>query len=410
MKIAIVGAGIVGVATAHALLDEGHEVLILDREGPAFGPSRGNAGWMAHTDILPIASPKNLRLVPKFLLDPLGPLAIRPAYFPKLLPWLVRFLLAARPDAFERSVQGLGALQQRALPAWLKLAETAGVSGHIHRKGGLYVFTDRGAFTEAGEIAKRQAEFGITVDMIGPEELRQFEPALKDRFVGAAYHPETAHISDPRELTLALFEAALARGATYEQADVKNISMGERPALIGPDGWQRVVDKVVVAAGAWSKPLAAAMGDKVPLDTERGYNVSFPGRTGLTTRPIGFESHGFVVTPLESGLRIGGAVEFGGLEAPPNHARTRVLYDKASGFIEGLPDFNSGTLWMGFRPSLPDSLPVIGAASRNRNVLYAFGHGHYGMTQSAVTGTLIADLVAGRAPSLALDAFSPSRF
>lgn len=410
MKIAVVGAGIVGVATAHALLDDGHEVLILDREGPAFGPSRGNAGWMAHTDILPIASPKNLRNVPKFLLDPLGPLAIRPAYFPKLLPWLIRFLLAARPDAFERSVQGLGALQQRALPAWLKLAETTGVSNHIHRKGGLYVFTDRGAFTEAGEIAKRQAEFGITVDMIGREELRQFEPALKDRFVGAAFHPDTAHISDPLQLTLALFEAALARGATFEKAEVSTISMGERPALIGPDGWQRVVDRAVIAAGAWSKPLAAAMGDKVPLDTERGYNVSFPGVTGLTTRPIGFEGHGFVVTPLESGLRIGGAVEFGGLEAPPNHARTRVLYDKASGFIDGLPQFDSGTLWMGFRPSLPDSLPVIGPASRNRNVFYAFGHGHYGMTQSAVTGTIIADLIAERAPSLALDPFSPRRF
>jgi D-amino-acid dehydrogenase len=166
----------------------------------------------------------------------------------------------------------------------------------------------------------------------------------------------------------------------------------------------------VVATGAWSKPLAAAMGDKIPLDTERGYNVSFPGVTGLTTRPIGFEGHGFVVTPLESGLRIGGAVEFGGLDAPPNHARTRVLYNKAEGFIDGLPSFDSGTLWMGFRPSLPDSLPVIGTASRNRNVVYAFGHGHYGMTQSAVTGTLVADLIAGRAPSLALDAFSPSRF
>lgn len=410
MRIAIVGAGIVGVATAHALLDDGHEVLILDREGPAFGPSRGNAGWVAHTDILPIASPKNLRNVPKFLVDPLGPLAIRPAYLPKLLPWLIRFLLAARPQAFERSVQGLGALQQRALPAWLKLAGTAGVTSLIHRRGGLYAFTDQAAFDEAAHLARRQAEFGIKVEMIGPHELRQLEPALQDRFVGAAFHPDTAHISDPLELTLALFEAALARGATYEKAEVQSISLGERPALVGPDGWQRVVDRAVIAAGAWSKPLAAAMGDKVPLDTERGYNVSFPGITGVTSRPIGFEGHGFVVTPLDSGLRIGGAVEFGGLEAPPNHARTRALYDKASGLLDGLPAFDSGKLWMGFRPSLPDSLPVIGRASRSPNVFYAFGHGHYGMTQSAVTGTLIADLVAGRAPPIPLDLFSPTRF
>jgi len=410
MKIAIVGAGIVGSAIAHALLDEGHEVLILDKEGPAFGPSRGNAGWIAHTDILPIASPKILRQVPKFLMDPLGPLSIRPAYLPKLLPWLARFVLAARPEAYERSIRGLGALQQRALPAWLARAEKAGLAHHIHRKGGLYVFTETEAFAQAKIIAQRQAEFGIRVEMIGPEELRQFEPALKQRFVGAAFHPDTAHISDPQELTLALFQSALARGATFENAEVTNISLGERPALIGHDGWQRLVDRAVIAAGAWSKPLAAAMGDRVPLDTERGYNVSFPGVTGLTSRPVGFEGHGFVMTPLDSGLRIGGAVEFGGLSAPPNHARTKVLYDKAATLVDGLPAFESGTLWMGFRPSMPDSLPVIGAASRNRSVLYAFGHGHYGMTQSTATADLIAALIAGRSPQIDLEPFSPRRF
>lgn len=410
MKIAIIGAGIVGCATAHALLDEGHEVLILDREGPAFGPSRGNAGWMAHTDILPIASPKILRHVPKFLLDPLGPLSIRPAYFVKLLPWLARFVLAARPQAYERSILGIAALQQLALPAWLARAEALGLAGQIHRKGGLYAFTDRNALAEASEIARRQAEFGITVDMLRPEELRQLEPALKDKFVGATFHPGTAHISDPLALTLALFEAALARGATFEKSEVSNISTAERPALIGRGGFQRVVDRAVVAAGAWSKPLAAALGDRVPLDTERGYNVSFTGITGLTSRPIGFEGHGFVMTPLESGLRIGGAVEFGGLDAAPNHARTKTLYDKATGFVEGLPAFETGKLWMGFRPSLPDSLPVIGSASRNPNVLYAFGHGHYGMTQSTATAGLIADLIAGREPAIDLSPFSPRRF
>ncbi len=410
MKVAVIGAGIVGVATAHALLDDGHEVLILDREEAAFGPSRGNAGWIAHTDILPIASPKILRQVPKFLTDPLGPLAIRPAYLPKLLPWLLRFVAAARPAAYERSIRGLASLQRHALPAWLGLAERTGLGRHIHRKGGLYAFTGKAAFDEAARIARRQADFGITVDMIGPAELRQFEPTLKDRFVGAAFHPDTAHISDPRELTLALFEAALARGAIFEKAEVTSISAGERPALIGPDGWQRVVDRAVIAAGAWSKPLAAALGDAVPLDTERGYNVSFPGVTGLTSRPIGFEGHGFVMTPLDSGLRIGGAVEFGGLAAPPNHARTRALYDKAQGFVDGLPAFDSGRLWMGFRPSMPDSLPVIGLASRNRHVVHAFGHGHLGMTQSAVTAGLIADLIAGREPPLDLTPFSPRRF
>lgn len=410
MKIAIIGAGIVGSATAHALLDEGHEVVILDKEGPAAGPSRGNAGWIAHTDIMPIASPKILRQVPRFLLDPLGPLAIRPAYFPKLLPWLVRFVLAARPEAFERSIRGIVALQQKALPAWLDRAAKTGLSHHIHRQGGLYVFTDAAVMEGAARVARLQNAAGFPVEMIGPEELRQLEPALKDCFVGAAHHPNTAHISDPLALTLALFNAALARGATFEKTEIRAISSDERPRLADDKGGWRVVDRAVVAAGAWSKPLAASLGDDVPLDTERGYNVSFPGVTGLTTRPISFDGHGFVVTPLDSGLRIGGAVEFGGLQAPPNHARTRVLYDKATSFVEGLPSFESGTLWMGFRPSLPDSLPVIGTASHNGGVVYAFGHGHYGMTQSQATAAIVADLIAGRTPAIDIEPFSPRRF
>jgi len=410
MKVAVVGAGIVGVAVAHALLDEGHEVLLIERREPAFGPSRGNAGWIAHTDILPIASPKILRQVPKFLADPLGPLSIRPAYLPKLLPWLVRFVLAARPEAYERSIAGLGALQQRALPAWQARVEKTGLTRHIHRNGGLYVFGDSEALEGARAVAKRQASFGIKVEIIGPEALRELEPALKPRFAGAAWHPDTAHISDPHQLTLALFEAALQRGAVFEKAEVGNISLGERPALTGPDGWQRVVDRVVIAAGAWAKPLAAAMGDTVPLDTERGYNVSFPDVAGILARPVSFEGHGFVATPLDSGFRIGGAVEFAGLQAPPNHARTRRLYDKASSLIDGLPPFESGRLWMGFRPSLPDSLPVIGTASRNPNVVYAFGHGHYGMTQSHATADLVAALIAGRKPAIDLAPFSPKRF
>ena len=410
MKVAVVGAGIVGVAIAHALLDEGHEVLLVESREPAFGPSRGNAGWIAHTDILPIASPKILGQVPKFLADPLGPLSIRPAYLPKLLPWLARFVLAARPQAYERSIVGLAALQTRALPAWLARAEKTRLTHHIHRKGGLYVFGEAGALDAGREVAKRQAGFGIKVEMIGPAELRELEPGLKPLFAGAAYHPDTAHISDPHQLTLALFQAALERGAVFEKAEVTNISLGERPSLVGSEGWQRVVDRVVIAAGAWAKPLAAAMGDAVPLDTERGYNVSFPDVSGILARPVSFEGHGFVATPLDSGFRIGGAVEFAGLKAPPNHARTRRLYDKASTLIDGLPPFESGRLWMGFRPSMPDSLPVIGTASRNRHVFYAFGHGHYGMTQSHVTADLVAALVAGRTPAIDLAPFSPTRF
>lgn len=410
MKITIIGAGIVGCAAAHALLDDGHEVTILDANGPAHGPSQGNAGWIAHTDILPLASPKALRQLPRYLMDPMGPLAIRPAYLLKIAPWLIRFLLASRPSQVERSTLALGHLQQHALSSWLTLAGNIGLTHMIHRRGGLYVYDNEADFEAAGAVAKRQAEFGFGVEMIGRDDLRQMEPALNDLFVGAGHVSDTAHVSDPRLLTEAVFEAALARGASYQRARVTRLEAGDKPAWLTEDNTRHESDFIVLSAGIWSRPLAASIGDDVPLDTERGYNVSFPGLTGLTTRPIAFEGHGFIASPLETGLRIGGAVEFAGLELAPNHARTRALHKKASRFLKGVPAYETGREWMGFRPSLPDSLPVIGPATRSSRIIHAFGHGHYGMTQSAVTGRLVADMVAKRPGLINLAPFRVNRF
>jgi D-amino-acid dehydrogenase len=410
VKVTIIGAGIVGCACAHALLDEGHIVTILDANGPAHGPSQGNAGWIAHTDILPLAGPKSLLQIPRYLMDPLGPLAIRPAYLHRIAPWFIRFLLASRPARVERSTQALASLQQLAFPAWLELAASLGLSGMIHRRGGMFVYDNRADFEAARAVSKRQAEYGFTVEMIGAEELRQLEPALSDEFIGAAYIDDTAHISDPRQLTQALFEAAVARGAAYERIAVARLEAGEPPALVTEAGERRVSDAIVLAAGIWSRALAASIGDRTPLDTERGYNISFPGFTGLISRPVTFEGHGFIASPLESGLRIGGAVEFAGTELPPNHARTRAMHAKASRFLKGVPRYEDGREWMGFRPSLPDSLPVIGPATRSPRIIHAFGHGHYGMTQSVATGSLVADLAAGRSPRIDLSPFRVDRF
>jgi D-amino-acid dehydrogenase len=410
MDITIIGAGIVGCATAHALLDEGHSVTILDANGPAHGPSQGNAGWIAHTDILPLAGPKTLRQIPRYLLDPLGPLAIRPSYLHRIAPWFIRFLIASRPAQVERSTHALATLQQLAFPAWRELAGSLGLSGMIHRRGGLYVHDRQADFDAAAAVAKRQSDYGFKVEMIGRQELRQLEPALSDRFVGASYIDESAHISDPRMLTQALFEAALARGANYGQTGVASLEAGARPALRTQSGERREADAIVLAAGIWSRKLADSIGDRTPLDTERGYNISFPGFTGLVSRPLSFGWHGFVATPLETGLRIGGSVEFAGTELPPNHARTRAMHGKARDLLKGVPDYDQGAEWMGFRPSLPDSLPVIGRASRSPRIIHAFGHGHYGMTQSVATGRLVADLIADRAPRIDLSPFRVDRF
>jgi D-amino-acid dehydrogenase len=255
-----------------------------------------------------------------------------------------------------------------------------------------------------------QEKAGVSVHLLDAPEVRQMEPGLTDRFVGAAFFPDSAHVSDPRAITLALYDAARARGIDHVKAEITSIETDPTLRLLVKDRDALNTDAVVIAAGAWSKELAASVGDRIPLDTERGYNITFPGATRLLNRPVSFQGHGFVSSPLDIGLRIGGAVELGGLHLPPNHERTKAMYQKAGRFFRDLPAFEDGTIWMGFRPSIPDSLPVIGYSTKSRRVVHAFGHGHYGLTQSAATGRLVADLIAERAPAIDLTRFSPQRF
>ena len=410
MKVAVIGAGIVGLATAHALADEGHVVTVIDREGPAAGTSRGNAGMIAHTDIEPIASPKMLRQVPRFLMDPLGPLTIRKEYLLPILPWLTRLILASRPSEIEKSITALTAIQSLAMPSWDRLSRQLGIESMIHRRGCLFLFDDRSLMQSMKHHFELQEKAGVSVHLLDASEVRQMEPGLTDRFVGAAFFPDSAHVSDPRAITLALYEAARARSIDHLKAEITSIETEPTIRLNAKDQDAVNVDAVVIAAGAWSKELAASVGDHIPLDTERGYNITFPGATRLLNRPVSFQGHGFVSSPLDIGLRIGGAVELGGLHLPPNHERTKAMYQKAGRFFRDLPAFEDGTIWMGFRPSIPDSLPVIGYSTKSRRVVHAFGHGHYGLTQSAATGRLVADLIAERAPAIDLTRFSPQRF
>ena len=411
MKIAVLGAGIVGLAATHSLIDDGHQVTLIDREGPAAGASRGNAGWIAHTDIDPIASPKMLRQVPKFLMDPLGPLTIRRDYFFTILPWLVRLIAASRPNKLEASIEALIALQSLAMPAWERLATRLLLTDKIHKRGTIFAFDNHAAYGRALPHFKRQEAAGIAINYLDREDVQALEPGLADSIIAAAHFPAAAHVSDPAEITKALYDAARRRNIEHVHGKVIALEPDAKGVTIRIDGREPVwADRVVIALGAWSKPVAATVGDKVPLDTERGYNVSFPNVAGSLRHPVTFQGHGFVASPLDSGLRIGGAVEFAGLAAPPNHQRTNVMYQKATRFIRDMPRFESGTLWMGFRPSIPDSLPVIGPSKKSPFVIHAFGHGHYGLTQSVATGRIVTDLIAGRAPPIDLAPFSAQRF
>jgi glycine/D-amino acid oxidase-like deaminating enzyme len=412
MRIGVVGAGIVGVAVAHALLDERHDVTFLDPgvwEGRA---SDGNAGWIAHMDILPLASPKVWRNLSGWMFDPLGPLTVRPAYALRLAPWLLRFVVASVRRNIERSILAIRSINADALPEWQRLLGSLGLGGHLRQSGALSVWDDEDAFARAQAVISRQRSLGIPVETLDGTALRRLEPALGRAAVAGALYPTGAHVADPRALRRALLDRALARGAEVVEACATHLDPDGSAIRVVAEGRDDVrFDRVVVAAGAWSKQLAARLGDRIPLDTERGYNATFPPGTLGLARPVMFEGKGFVTTPLDIGDRVGGAVEFGGLRAPANHRRTDAIVAKLRGFLPHLPtQLPAPERWMGFRPSIPDSLPVIGPASRTRHVVYAFGHGHYGLTQAAVTARIVAALLAGRDPPLDAKPFSPARF
>ncbi|HEX2884786.1 NAD(P)/FAD-dependent oxidoreductase [Vineibacter terrae] len=411
MRTVIVGAGIVGVSTAHALLDEGHDVSLVDSARRAGRASLANAGWIADADIMPLASPKVWRHVPRWLLDPLGPLAVRPGYLPRITPWLVRFILASFPSRIEASIEGIRALNARALPAWRRRLGKLDLHGQLVEKGALSVWRRRGSFEQARRIIARQQRYGIAAQEIAAGDLAGLEPALRN-VEAAVVYPDLCHVSDPAGLCEALLHRALARGARHVQHDATAIEReADRLRLRLGDGADAIdADRIVVAAGAWSGALTSQMGDRIPLDTERGYNATFaPGTLGLA-RPVMFEGEGFVTTPLGIGDRVGGMVEFAGLRQAPDHRRTDAIVLRLREFLPHLDPWTPGRRWMGFRPSMPDSLPVIGRAARDGRVLYNFGHGHHGLTQAAASAEIIADLIAGRAPSIDMRPFTPGRF
>ncbi|TBW41036.1 FAD-binding oxidoreductase [Siculibacillus lacustris] len=410
MRIAVVGAGIVGGAIAHALLDEGHEVEILEREAPSSGASAGNAGWIAHLDILPLAGPKAWANMPRWMLDPYGPLSIAPTYLPRLAPYLLQFVLASRPSRIESSTLAIRALNAGALPAWERRLGALGRLDRLRRRGLLSVWTDAGDFAGAAKLHARQRTMGIEVETLDAGAVRRLEPAFGAAVVGGALYPAGLNVDDPRRFTEDLVAAAVERGATLTVATVTGLesSAAGIDLRAATHGLGRF-DRVVIAAGAWSKSLARAAGDRIPLDTERGYNITVaPGALGLS-RPVMYEGHGFVTSPLDTGDRIGGGVEFAGLTAPQNDARIDAML-KRLGRV--LPEFRvgEGIKWMGHRPSSPDSLPIIGPASDDDRVIHAFGHGHYGLTQGAVTAEIVAALIAGRTPPIDIAPYAASRF
>jgi D-amino-acid dehydrogenase len=410
-RIIIVGGGVVGIATAALLAEAGHKVSVIDRSGLAEETSKGNAAALAFSDIMPLASPKILLRAPKWLLDPLGPLTIRPSYLPRLTPWLWQFWKASLPSRYRASIETQTTLMRLAETEMMALVDRAGIAGMVRHDGSLELYESEAELNAASAGWRQREQAGIAFEHVRGQRLAELQPGLSSRFVAGTFVPGWKTVSEPQAFALALWAHAERCGATFEKAEVAGLERSETgPSVSVADGTTRDADRVVICAGAWSTRLINPVTRlRIPLDTERGYNTTLPKGAFDLKRQLIFGNHGFVITPLETGVRVGGAVELGGLDLPPNYARSKSMLEKAATFLPGLKTAG-GVEWMGFRPSLPDSLPVIGVLPEDPSILLGFGNGHLGLTQAAAMGRLIADLADDRTPSIDITACRPDRF
>lgn len=413
-KIAVIGAGIIGTAIASCLQRDGHDVMILDPEEPGRGASFGNAGVFATSSIVPMSMPGVIRQVPKWLGDPLGPLAVRWRYLPVIAPWLLRYIAASRPSRVEAQARALRDMLGRAVDNLAPLVEAADATAVFHRKGSLFVYRSIESRAQDQAAWDLRARHGVRWKELDAGALRQFEPALSSNAACGIFVQTNGHTSDPHALVNHLADAVVRRGGTIHRTATTGFALdGKRLKAIRTVQGDMEADCAVVAAGAYSRPLALQLGDRLPLETERGYHIMIKDPEVRLSIPTADQDGKFVASPMDTGLRLAGTVELAGLEAPPNWERARILLRQARNLFPALQERypeDRLSLWMGHRPSFPDSLPVIDRSRQSADVVYAFGHGHVGMASSGMTAMVVADLIAGRAPTIDRHPFRASRF
>ena len=409
-SVAVIGAGIVGTVAACFLRREGHAVTLYDRDAPGSGASFGNSGVISPAGVMPVATPGLAWKVPRWLLDETGPLYVDWRELPRLLPWLIAFLRAGREDRVRAISAALAALNGPTLDLLMPLLHEAGLGALVEQKGMLYL--DPAGQESIGEslTVSLQRAAGHRVEALDAAGLRDLEPALAPGFTRGVFVPAAAHTVDPHRLVTGLAAHFERSGGSFRRARVDRIRSPARDrATVEAGGKTHDYDNVVVAAGVWSRPLVAGLGYRVPLVAQRGYHVTFTD-PGVTLNTVLLPTaHVATIVPMAMGIRMGGTVEFARDGAPPNSKRADALCRHAKATIPALR-IEKRTTWMGERPCMPDSLPVLGRAPRHAAVLFAFGHGHQGVIGAAKTAETIADLVAEREPGLALAPFSVERF
>ena len=405
-SLIVVGAGIVGLCCARFLQCDGHQITVVDPREPGAGASFGNAGIIATCQVQPIAMPGILSRLPLMLLDPEGPVVLRWCYLPRIAPWLLKLVAAARPQRVGEIAAALAALLAGAMPAYDALLRAAGATDLVRRPGWLKVYASSQAFAETGAERALLGRHGVRFDILTADEICQLEPALAPLFGHGLLFPDCGLVLDPKRLVDALAGAFVADGGVFLRERVTGFALAAGRKAVLTERSHHGTDAIVLAAGAWSRPLAAQLGARVPLDTERGYHLMFDTPTATLGRPTQWGEYDFNLVPMEHGLRLTSGIEFAGLAMPADYRRIDRL---ARIMLPSLPSAPRSR-WLGFRPSLPDSLPVLGRSAHHDDVYFAFGHQHLGLTLGAVSGRIIADLVAGRAPGLDLAPYRAERW
>jgi len=392
--IAVVGAGIIGVACALQLARQGRQVIVIDPQPPGMGASYGNAGHLATEQVFPIADLSILKRLPAMLMDPMGPLRLDWKYLPRALPWFARLLLNLRPASYRRTVAGIRALNEASLGAWQRLLQGIDRPELLREDGSLLVFERAASRGAIDALRQRMAQQGVPVAFWSSEAIRNAAPQLSEHIQGGLFFAGTGHFLDPYQVVCELVNASKASGVQFLTRKVLDGQVDTQGVRLITDLGPLAARQVLIACGAHSAQLTAALtGKHVPLDTERGYHLMLPHEHQRLPFAVTSLERKFIMTPMTGGLRLAGTVEFAGLERPANMQRAWQLHRLSKGLFRQDLNAQDATPWMGFRPSLPDSLPIIDRVADGK-VLLAFGHQHLGLTQAAVTADIIVQLAS----------------
>ncbi len=407
LRIGVIGAGIQGICNALFLQKKGHKVIIFDREDPGCGASYGNAGHFSPYASVPLNRPDVLTDVPAMLMSSKGPLALKWNYVPKMIPWFLKFIKNCSKKQMLHTAKYMHQILDLALPAYDELFEEIDLEDLVKRNGILYIWNNQNISSRELEIKIRE-DLGVKQQLVNPKEIHDLEPNIKPIYDGGVFYEYARHTTNPKKVLQKLFDLFIKKGGKFFKYNVKELNFDDDKPVIRTELQRFIFDKTIIACGAFSKKFSNDLYENVPLETERGYHVHFKDYQHLISRPVVFSNRGFGMTPMQQGLRVVGTVEFGGLKNPSSKNRIKNLINNAKFMLNDLPHHEDE--WLGFRPTLPDFLPVIGPSKNYKNVFYSFGHHHLGWTLGAISGKIISKMIAGEKTNLDLNPYSSLRF